>query len=60
MLQWLSANIGTILIGGAPLAVVLLIIRYLLRQRKAGKSSCGTGCAHCAMHGQCHSQGCKH
>ena len=60
MLQWLSANIGTILIGGALLAVVLLIVRYLLRQRKAGKSSCGVGCAHCAMHGQCHSQGCKH
>ena len=39
MLQWLSANIGTILIGGALLAVVLLIVRYLLRQRKAGKSS---------------------
>ena len=55
MLQWLSANIGTILIGGALLAVVLLIVRYLLRQRKAGKSSCGAGCAHCAMHGQCHS-----
>ena len=60
MLQWLSANIGTILIGGALLAVVLLIVRYLLRQRKAGKSSCGAGCARCAMHGQCHSQGCKH
>ena len=60
MMQWLSATIGTILIGGALLAVVLLIVRYLLRQRKAGKSSCGAGCAHCAMHGQCHSQGCKH
>ena len=60
MLQWLSANIGTILIGGALLAVVLLIVWYLLRQRKAGKSSCGAGCAHCAMHGQCHSQGCKY
>ena len=25
-----------------------------LRQKKAGKSSCGANCAHCAMHGQCH------
>ena len=49
MLEWLTANLGTI-----------LIIRYLLRQKKAGKSSCGAGCAHCAMHGQCHSQSCKH
>lgn len=61
MLQWLSANLGTILISAALLVVVILIIlRYLLRQKKAGKSSCGAGCAHCAMHGQCHSQSCKH
>ena len=54
MLQWLSANLGTILISAALLVVVILIIRYLLRQKKAGKSSCGAGCAHCAMHGSCH------
>lgn len=60
MLQWLSANLGTILISAALFVVVILIIRYLLRQKKAGKSSCGAGCAHCAMHGQCHSQSCKH
>ena len=60
MLRWLSANLGTILISAALLVVVFLIIRYLLRQKKTGKSSCGAGCAHCAMHGQCHSPGCKH
>ena len=37
MLQWLSANLGTILISAALLVVVILIIRYLLRQKKAGK-----------------------
>ena len=47
MLQWLSANLGTILISAALLVVVILIIRYLLRQKKAGKSSCGGDCAHC-------------
>ena len=57
MLEWLTANLGTILISAGLLVVVILIIRYLLRQKKAGKSSCG---AHCAMHGQCHSQSCKH
>ena len=31
-----------------------LIVRSLIRQKKQGKSSCGAGCAHCAMHGQCH------
>ena len=56
MLQWLSANLGTILISIVLLAVVILIVVYLLRQKKAGKNSCGAGCAHCAMHGQCHGQ----
>ena len=53
MLQWLTANLGTILISAGLLAVVILIVVYLLRQKKEGKSSCGAGCAHCAMHGQC-------
>ena len=54
MLQWISANIGTILISLVLLAVVALIIRSMMRDKKQGKSSCGAGCAHCAMHGQCH------
>lgn len=54
MLQWISANLGTILICAALLAAVALILRSLLRQKKQGKSSCGCGCAHCAMHGACH------
>ena len=45
MLEWLTANLGTILISAGLLVVVILIIRYLLRQKKAGKSSCGAGCA---------------
>ena len=60
MLEWLTANLGTILISAGLLVVVILIIRYLLRQKKAGKSSCGPRYAHCTMHGQCHSQSCKH
>lgn len=54
MLHWISANLSTILISIALLAIVVLIIRGLVRQKKQGKSSCGVGCAHCAMHGQCH------
>ena len=57
MLHWISANLSTILISIALLAIVVLIIRSLVRQKKQGKYSCGAGCAHCAMHGQCqHSQ----
>ena len=54
MLHWISANLSTILISIALLAIVVLIIRSLVRQKKQGKSSCGAGCAPCAMHGQCH------
>ena len=58
MLQWISENVGTILICMGLIVIVALIVRslivYLLRQKKAGKSSCGANCAHCAMHGQCH------
>ena len=53
MLDWIAANLATILICALLIVIVFLIIRYLLRQKKAGKSSCGAGCAHCAMHGQC-------
>ncbi len=54
MLDWIAANLGTILISLVLLVIVSLIVVYLLRQKKAGKSSCGANCAHCAMHGQCH------
>jgi hypothetical protein len=28
----------------------------LIKDKKAGKSSCGCNCSHCAMAGKCHSQ----
>lgn len=55
MLSWIRENLGTILICAILLAIVTSIIIYLIRQKKRGKSSCGCNCAHCAMHGQCHS-----
>ncbi len=54
MWNWIAANGGNILITLILIAVVVGISRYLIRQKKQGKSSCGAGCAHCAMHGQCH------
>ena len=45
MLQWISANIGTILISLVLLAVVALIIRSMVHDKKQGKSSCGGNCA---------------
>lgn len=54
MLHWISANLGTIVIAGVLLAVIVLISIQLIRDKRKGKSSCGCSCAHCAMAGQCH------
>ncbi len=41
MLSWFSANLSTIVISLLLLAVIFLIVRHLIRQRKQGKHSCG-------------------
>ena len=47
---------GTVLVLAVLLVVVGLIVRGMVRDRKQGKSSCGCGCAGCAMHGSCPAQ----
>jgi len=54
MFAWIAQNLGTILVSAVLLVIVIAIVRYLIRQKKQGRSSCGCNCAHCAMHGQCH------
>ncbi len=54
MLAWIIGNIGTIVIAAVLLAVIVLIIRYMIGNKKKGKSSCGSGCASCPMSGKCH------
>ena len=56
MSNWISENIGTIFVAVLLLAVVALIACRQIRNRKKGKTSCGCGCAHCAMAGMCHKQ----
>lgn len=51
MLAWLSANIGTIVVGLIVLGAVAAILRSMWRDKKAGKLSCGGDCAKC---GGCH------
>ncbi len=50
MLQWICENIGTIAVGLVLLAVVILIVRIMMRDKKQGKSSCGGNCASCRQH----------
>lgn len=52
----MAENLATILICAALLITVTLIVVSLVRRKKKGKSTCGCGCAHCAMSGICHKQ----
>ncbi len=54
MLEFLKENYGTIIVGLALAAVVVLIILSYIRKRKKGISSCGSNCSNCPMHGNCH------
>ena len=56
MLSWLYANLVTIVIAMVLVAAVALIVFKLVRDKKAGRHSCGCsgGCANCPMHGKCH------
>lgn len=54
-MNWLINNIGTIIVLAVLTAIVVLIILHIKKDKAAGKSSCGCGCANCAMRGKCHS-----
>ena len=45
---------GTAIVLLVLAAVVALIVFSIVRDRKAGKSSCGCKCSCCPMAGQCH------
>ena len=42
---------GTLVVGGILLVIVVLIVRGIVKDKKSGKSSCGGDCSHC---GGCH------
>jgi len=54
MLTWFTNNLATIIITLVLIAIVAAIIIGMRKDKKAGKSSCGGNCAHCAMAGKCH------
>ena len=55
MLDWLYSNMTNILVIAAVIGIVTLAVISMIRDKKAGKSSCGCGWANCAMAGKCHS-----
>ena len=57
MLSWLSDNLVNIALIAALVLIVALLIRVMVRDRRAGKAPCGGNCASC---GACHGcQGCS-
>ena len=52
MLSWLSTNLVNIVLIAAIAVIVVLLIRSMIRDRKAGKSACGGNCACCGAYGQ--------
>ena len=56
MVEWLTANWVNILVIALVAVAVFFAARSLIKDKKAGKSSCGCNCSHCAMAGKCHSQ----
>ncbi len=54
MFTWIMENMATIIISAVLLLVVAAVIASMVRGKRKGKSSCGCGCAGCAMNGACH------
>ena len=47
MFAWLSANLINIVLVAVIVLITGLLIRSMVRDKKAGKSSCGGNCASC-------------
>ena len=54
MLGFLEAHTGTIIVLLVLVFLVFLAIRRIVKDRRAGKHSCGGNCGCCPMSGSCH------
>ena len=53
MLSWLSANLGTIIVSAVLVLIVALVLFVMIRDKRAGKSTCSHSCGSCAMSAEC-------
>ncbi len=53
-MDFITQNIGTIIVLAVLLAVLFLIVRKMKKDKKEGKTSCGCGCEGCALKDKCH------
>ena len=54
MINWISSNIGTVIVLAVLTFVVACIIYKMIKDKKNNKSSCGCNCSGCSMSGSCH------
>ena len=52
-MTWLSANLINIVLLAVIVLIIGLLIRSMIRDRKAGKSPCGGSCASCGACSGC-------
>ena len=55
-MDFITQNMGTILVLIVLAVIVGLIIFKMRKDKKDGKGSCGCGCGNCAMRESCPSQ----
>lgn len=53
MTEFLSVNLGTIIVALLLLILVAAIIVILAVKRKKGQNNCGLGCDNCPMRDNC-------
>lgn len=56
MLNFLAQNWGSLFVGAGVLAIVVLILLKIRRDKKKGQNSCGCSCGDCPSAGACHSK----
>ena len=54
MIEFIAKYGGTILVSVIVVAVITAVAIKLLKDKKAGKTSCGCGCKNCPSSGMCH------
>ncbi len=53
-MDFIVNNIGSVAVGLAVAALVVLLSYKLISDKKKGRSSCGCGCSGCPNAGLCH------
>jgi len=56
MMEFLTDNIGNIIVLSVVAVLLFLAVRSMVKDKKNGRSSCGCNCSGCAMSGACHSR----